>query len=279
MILIADSGTTKTDWLLVKDNQLIGDIETTGINPYFQDSDEITRKLSHSFREGTKDSVSNIYFYGAGCIKNETDRTVIHALKNIFPSAKIEVEDDMLGAAHALLNKQEGIACIIGTGSNSCKYDGVKITEKVPSLGYILGDEGSGAYLGKIFLNNYFKRAIPNDLKSIIDNELKLEMPKVLAAVYREEYPSRYLAGFSKFMMKNIGHPYFKELIKSGFEDFLQKNVEQYKAYRDFPVNFVGSIAFHYKDILQEVAAERKIRIEKILHKPIDGLLEYHLSK
>ncbi|HBL75390.1 MAG: hypothetical protein A2W90_04100 [Bacteroidetes bacterium GWF2_42_66] len=279
MILIADSGSSKTDWLLLKDNQPSGTIETPGINPYFRNTDEIVQKLSPCFPEETKSQVTDIYFYGAGCIKNASDITVIQALKSIFPLAKVEVEDDMLGAARALLGKQAGIACIIGTGSNSCKYDGEKITDKVPTLGFILGDEGGGAYLGRIFLNNYFKRAIPPDLTSIIDEELKLEMPKVLAAVYREEYPNRYLAGFSKFITKNIGHPYFKELVKSGFEAFITNNVERYENYRELPVNFVGSIAFHYKNILLEVADERKINTGKILHKPIDGLMEYHLSK
>ena len=279
MILIADSGSSKTDWLLIKDNQFTETLETPGINPFFQDSEEITKRLSTYFREGIKNSVRRIYFYGAGCIKNKTDHTVANALKTIFPSAKIDVEDDMLGAARALLGNQEGIACIIGTGSNSCKYDGTKITDKVPSLGFILGDEGSGAYLGKIFLNDYFKRAIPHDLESIIDREFTLEMPNVLNAVYREEYPSRYLAGFSEFMMKNIEHPYFYELVKNGFEAFMIKNIERYENFRQIPVNFVGSIAFHYKNILQEVAEKRMISTGKILQKPIDGLLEFHLPK
>ncbi|MDX9880779.1 MAG: ATPase [Prolixibacteraceae bacterium] len=279
MILIADSGSSKTDWLLINENQLTGTIETPGINPYFQKQDEILQKLSPFFREETKKSVRNVYFYGAGCIKNESDRIVIHALKNIFPLAEIAVEDDMLGAARALLGRKEGIACILGTGSNSCKYDGTKITEKVPSLGFILGDEGSGAYLGKTFLNNYFKREVPQDLYPLIENELKLEMPTVLAAVYRGEYPSRYLAGFSKFILKNIGHPYFKNLIQHGLEAFIEKNVERYEGFLHLPVNFAGSIAFHYRKNLEEVAREKHIRIGKILHKPIDGLMQYHVIK
>lgn len=279
MILIADSGSSKTDWLLVKNNQLTGTIETPGINPYFQEQDEITNKLLPFFREETKSLVRNVYFYGAGCIKDQSDHIVINALKNIFPSAAIAVEDDMLGAARALLGKKEGIACILGTGSNSCKYNGTKITEKVPSLGFILGDEGSGAYMGKTFLNNYFKRIVPQDLTPLIESELKLEMPTVLAAVYRGEYPSKYLAGFSKFMLKNIEHPYFRNLIKSSFEAFMKKNVEQYEGFQRLQVNFVGSIAFHYQAILEEVARERHIRIGKILSKPINGLMEFHLSE
>lgn len=280
MILLADSGSSKTDWLLIKENQLCGTIETTGINPFFQQSDEIEKKISIAFDEQTKIAVTEIYYYGAGCIKNQTDTTVRVALQQTFPNAKtIEVEDDMLGAARALLGKEPGIACILGTGANSCKYDGEKIVDKVPTLGFILGDEGSGAWLGKTFLNNYFKRAIPADLKEKIDLELKLEMPQVLAAVYRGEYPSRYLAGFSRFLNENIQHAYVKQLVRDGFDAFISKNIERYEGYRSIPVNFVGSIAFHYSDILKEIAQTKGISIAKILSKPIDGLLQFHINK
>ena len=278
MILIADSGSSKTDWLLIKDNQLIENIETPGVNPYFQNTEEIIKMLSPVFGEDFKNHKSEIYFYGAGCIKNETDSVIINALQTIFPLATVEVEDDMLGAARALFGHQEGIACILGTGSNSCRYDGKKIIDKVPTLGFILGDEGSGAYLGKIFLNNYFKRAIPPDMKAIADAELNLEMPKVLSAIYKEEYPSRYLAGFSKFILKNGSHPYMTALLKNGFEAFLSNNVEKYSDYKSIPVNFVGSIAFYYADLLREVASKKNIRIGRILHKPIEGLIEYHVN-
>lgn len=278
MILIADSGSSKTDWILIKDNQLIENIETPGINPFFQQTEDIVKMLSVVFSPEIRDQKIEIYFYGTGCIKNESDSVIINALNTIFPYATIEVEDDMLGAARSLLGHQEGIACIIGTGSNSCRYDGEKIIDKVPTLGYILGDEGSGAYLGKIFLNNYFKRSIPADMKAIVDSELNLEVPKVLSAVYKGEYPSRYLASFSRFIIKNGNHPYMTALLKGGFEAFLSNNVEKYSDYKSIPVNFVGSIAFYYADLLRDVANEKNIRIDRILHKPIEGLIEYHIS-
>jgi N-acetylglucosamine kinase-like BadF-type ATPase len=279
MILIADSGSSKTDWLLIKDNQTIENIETPGINPFFQKTEEITEMLLSVFPEEIKKQKAEIHFYGAGCIKGKTDSIIRNALKTVFPLAETEVEDDMLGAARSLLGNQAGIACILGTGSNSCKYDGEKIIDKIPPLGFILGDEGSGAWLGKIFLNNYFKRAIPADLKAITDSELKLEMPKVLSAVYKEEYPSRYLAGFSKFIIKNGNHPYIKKLIRNGFDAFLTNNVEKYSGYKSLPVNFVGSIAFYYADLLRDVAKSKYIKVSKILHKPIEGLIEYHLGR
>ncbi len=280
MILLADSGSSKTDWLVVENNQLVSTIETPGINPFFQQSDEIEKKLKSAFDEETKNTITEIHYYGAGCIKNQTDQVVRLALNATFPNAGvIEVEDDMLGAARALLGKEAGIACILGTGANSCKYDGEKIIDKVPTLGFILGDEGSGAWLGKTFLNNYFKRAIPADLSEKIDIELKLEMPQVLAAVYRGEYPSRYLAGFSRFLNKNIGHTYVQKLIRSGFDAFLSKNIERYDGYHKLPVNFVGSIAFYYAEILKKVADEKGITVANILSKPIDGLLQYHTTK
>ena len=278
MILIADSGSSKTDWILIKDNQLIENIVTPGINPFFQQTEDIVKMLSVVFSPEIRDQKVEIYFYGTGCIKNESDSVIINALNTIFPYATIEVEDDMLGAARSLLGHQEGIACIIGTGSNSCRYDGEKIIDKVPTLGYILGDEGSGAYLGKIFLNNYFKRSIPADMKAIVDSELNLEVPKVLSAVYKGEYPSRYLASFSRFIIKNGNHPYMTALLKGGFEAFLSNNVEKYSDYKSIPVNFVGSIAFYYADLLRDVANEKNIRIDRILHKPIEGLIEYHIS-
>lgn len=278
MIIIADSGSSKTDWILIKDNQLIENIETPGINPFFQNTEDIIKMLSTVFSSEIKRQKAEIYFYGAGCIKNESDSVIINALNTIFPYATIKVEDDMLGAARSLLGNQEGIACILGTGSNSCKYDGEKIVDKVPTLGFILGDEGSGAYLGKIFLNNYFKRSIPADMKAIVDSELNLEMPNVLSAVYKGEYPSRYLASFSKFIIKNGNHPYMTALLKKGFEAFLSNNVEKYSDYKSIPVNFVGSIAFYYADLLRDVAKGKNIRIGRILHKPIEGLIEYHIS-
>lgn len=278
MIIIADSGSSKTDWLILKEKELLKKIETSGINPFFQDTEEIIKMLSPVFSEMAKSEISEIFFYGAGCIKGKSDTTIIKALEKVFPTSQIEVEDDMLGAARAVLGKNEGIACILGTGANSCYYNGVNIIDKVPTLGFILGDEGSGAHIGKFFLNDYFKRALPKDIQEKAEKELALEMPEVLTAVYKGEYPSRYLSQFSKFLAKNKTHVYTHNLIKRSFSEFFFRNIERYNNYKNVKVNFVGSIAFNYSAILKEVAFEREIEIGKIIEKPIDGLKIYHTS-
>ncbi len=278
MIVIADSGSSKTDWLFVEGEQEIS-VQSPGINPFFQNSQEIYEKQNPLFSDESKQQTTEVYFYGAGCIKGKSDSIVTEALIKIFPHAQIFAEDDMMGAARAVLGNSKGIACILGTGSNSCFYDGEKITDKVPTLGFILGDEGSGNHMGKLFLNDYFKRAIPDDLKVKADKNLNLEMAGVLHEIYREEYPNRYLAGYSKFLFENINHNYVQNLVKRSFTEFFFRNIERYKDYKNVEVNFVGSIAFHYAGLLKEVAFDRGISIGKIIDKPIDGLKEFHQSE
>ena len=277
MIVIADSGSSKTDWLFLSSVEEFT-IKSPGINPFFQQTEEIYAMLSNVFSQTTTHKVNEVYFYGAGCIKDKTSRIVEGALQNLFPKAKIYVEDDMLGAARAVLGKSEGIACILGTGANSCLYNGKTIMDKVPALGFVLGDEGSGAYMGKLFINDYFKRAIPDDFKQTIANELPLDEADVLNAVYRAEYPSRYLAGFSLFLGKHIGHSYVQNLIQRSFTDFFINNIERYNDYENYSVNFVGSIAYQYSGLLKEVASKRNITIGNILDKPIDGLKKFHTN-
>lgn len=276
MIVIADSGSSKTDWLILSDTEY--SIETKGINPFFQNTNEIYKGLKSSFKSIATTDVTQVFFYGAGCIKGKTDTIVSDALKQVFTVAEIKVEDDMLGAARALLGNEKGIACILGTGANSCYYDGKQISDKVPTLGFILGDEGSGAHIGKLFLNDYFKRAVPENFKKKIDEELKLEWPDVLASVYKGEYPSRFLASFSKFLGENKNHIYTQSLIKRSFTEFFYRNIERYTNYKELRVNFIGSIAHYYADLLQEVAFDRGISIEKIIEKPIEGLKQYHTT-
>lgn len=275
MIAIADSGSSKTDWVFISGSETTA-IETLGINPFFQETQQIVEGLEAAIPKKFRKNTEKIFFYGAGCIKGKTDKTVADALISVFAKAKVEVEDDMTGAAKGLLGNKKGIACILGTGANSCYYNGKEITDKVPTLGFILGDEGSGAHLGKLFLNDYFKRAIPTELMNKIDNELKLDMAEVLNSVYKKEYPSRYLAGFSKFIHQHKDHAYLHKLIKQSFTHFFFKNIERYENYQNTTVNFVGSIAFYYKDILQEVAFERNIKVGQLIHKPIEGLKSFH---
>lgn len=277
MILIADSGSSKTDWVLLS-SDAEKKLESKGINPFFQDTIEITKSLTTCFTEVEKNKVQQIFFYGAGCIPNQTDAIVYDALHQTFPTAEIFVYDDLVGAARALLDKQKGIACILGTGANSCYYDGVNIADKVPTLGYILGDEGSGAYLGKIFINDYFKRALPTDFHAIATEELKLHWPDVLQKVYKQPYPNRYLASFSAFFAKHKEQPYIQQLLSDAFSAFLQKNVLRYPQSKDVPVAFVGSIAYHYTDVLQRVCEQHQVTLGTVLQQPIQGLRDYHLA-
>ena len=277
MIVIADSGSSKTDWLLINSGKELT-ISSPGINPFFQQTEEIFATLSNTFKDNRNEEVTEVFFYGAGCIKGKTDLIVSAALQKLFPKAAVFVEDDILGAARALMGKSSGFACILGTGANSCLYNGTGIIDKVPTLGFILGDEGSGAYLGKLFMNDYFKRAIPEDFKPKIESELHLELADVLNSVYREEYPSRYLAKFSAFLGENKKHIYVQNLVKRSFTNFFFKNIERYNNYQNYSVNFAGSIAYHYADLLKEVAFNRNIEIGNIINKPINGLKKYHTN-
>ncbi len=277
MLLIADSGSTKTDWLLISDNDEMH-IESPGINPFFQDAKEIHAILYPIFSEVSTGKITQVHFYGAGCIKGKTDMAVTEALEQIFGNASILVNDDMLGAARAVLGNTTGIACILGTGANSCLYDGNKIVDKVPTLGFILGDEGSGAHIGKLFLNDYFKRAIPADLQKKIERDLNPDMPEILSAVYKHEYPNRFLAAYSQFLSKHKKHIYIQNLIKRSFTEFCFRNIERYEQHKNLAVSFVGSIAYHYADLLKEVAFDRGITVGKIIKKPIDGLKHFHIT-
>ncbi len=278
MIVIADSGSSKTDWLF-NEEEREEHIQTPGINPFFQNSKEILDSQYALFSDEFKQKTSAVYFYGAGCIKGKSDSIVCEALQNIFTNAKVFAEDDMLGAARSVLGNSEGIACILGTGSNSCYYNGEEIKDKVPPLGYILGDEGSGNHMGRLFLNDYFKGAIPPLLNKKIEQDLNLNMPDVLHEVYRKEYPNRYLAGFSKFLSENLDNIYVQELIKKSFDEFFIRNVERYRNYENLKVSFVGSVAFHFDKLLKEVASERGVSIGKIVDKPIEGLKIFHQNK
>jgi len=279
MRLIVDSGSSKADWVVVDRGITIGQFITKGINPFFQTSDEILELVKTTFNSVLiAGKIENIYFYGAGCIKNHNTSIVQDGLQQYFAAAHIEVEDDMIGAAHAVFGNNPGIACILGTGANSCKFDGSSITEKISALGYILGDEASGAYFGKILINNYFKKIMPVDLAEKFNQEYQPIEREILNIVYRQPYPNRFLAKFTHFLSKNIDHTYVKSVLASGFEAFIANNIMKYSDYNNYSVGFVGSMAYHFSEILLEVGAKHKIKIEKIIEKPIDGLVQYHIG-
>lgn len=276
MILLADSGSTKTDWVIIETKNEIRSLKTQGLNPFFETTESVYEKLKEKFFDKEKQNIQEIYFYGAGCVKGKNSHIIEDALLQIFPNAKIEAEDDMLGAAKALFGNESGIACILGTGANSCKYENGHVVDKVPTLGYILGDEGSGAYLGKKLVNAYFKRKLPKRLEAAFKKQFKPELIEIQNAVYKQKNPNRFLASFAPFLKENIEHGYVKKFMQESFEDFFESNIMQYPHYEKYRIGFIGSIAHHFSDTLKMVAESKCLKISCILSKPIDALIEFH---
>ena len=277
MILLADSGSSKTDWALLAENKLLDFVSSAGINPFFQSEQDILQIAETTFDPlNIAEKVTSIFFYGTGCVKDLNTDVVSNGLKQFFQKAEIVVEDDMLGAARAMFGNQKGIGCILGTGANSCKYDGQNIVEKIPTLGYILGDEASGAYFGKILINNYFKKIMPDNLSDKFQIQFQPELGDVLSRVYKQPLANRYLAKFTHFLSENIYHEYIQEILLEGFREFLSRNVSKYNDYQSYPVGFVGSIAYHFSDLLKKAGQSFNININQIIDKPINGLVVYH---
>lgn len=276
MTLIADSGSTKTHWCLIKDGAEIQHFFTKGINPFYQTKDEIGSEIDiHLMPEIQHFEVDNIYFYGAGCSFPEKKAIVADALGLRFRDAVIEVQSDLLAAARSLFLHSEGIACILGTGSNSCHYNGDEITANVSPLGFILGDEGSGAVLSKTFVADCLKNQVPKQLSEKFFQQYELTPAVILEKVYKQPFPNRFLATFTPFLLENIGDPSIYNLVFSGFNSFFVRNVKQYSV-NNLKVGFVGSVAYYFADILKVSAAENGLEIGNIVQSPMDGLIQYH---
>ena len=276
MMLIADSGSTKTDWCVILDNTPIKRIGTKGLNPFFQSEEEIQQELTHSLLpqlpEGTIDSV---YFYGAGCTPEKAP-TLRRAIADSLPIVgNIRAYSDMLAAARGLCGREAGITCILGTGSNSCFYDGKEIVNHISPLGFILGDEGSGAVLGKLLVGDILKNQLSPAIKEAFLKQFDLTVPEIIDRVYRQPFPNRFLASLSPFIAQHLEEPGIRQLVLGSFIAFLRRNVMQYD-YTQYPAHFIGSVAHCYKEILQEAAQETGIRIGKILQSPMEGLIQYH---
>ncbi len=277
MILIADSGSTKTTWTLMAANGQTSEFSMDGINPFYQTSDAIKNsiatqllpQLSHLLWAG---KITDIFFYGAGCTPEKT-KFVISALEGCFKTAKAYVDSDMVGAARGLLGHSQGIACILGTGSNSCLYDGEKIIKNVPALGYILGDEGSGAVLGKRLVADILKNQLPEHIKTKFLQQYNLTQADIIENVYRKPFPNRFLASLSKFAAENIHEQPIYNLVYEHFQQFIIRNLKQYPS---LPVGFIGSIAYYYEDVLRKVMQDNNMQIAQILQSPMSGLIQYH---
>lgn len=280
MILIADSGSTKTDWRIIDHENNVQQAKTIGLNPYFQDSDSIANELRQNLLPSIVGEVTEIYFYGTGCAGEEPCAIVRRGLQAVFPTAHlVEVDSDMLGAARGLCGHQAGIACILGTGSNNCLYDGKNIADKIPSFGFWLGDEGSGGHLGKKAVLAFLHKEMPTDLAEKFAKRYGLTREIVLENAYKKPFPNRYFASFSKFLFDNRNHPFAYQLIYDAFGEFLDKYVAKLPNYNQHKIHFVGSVAFYYNDILRRAAADKGMTIGHIMETPIAGLTLYHKEK
>lgn len=275
MILIADSGSTKTDWCLVDNGVLVKQIFTKGTNPFFQTEDEISAEVSENllpYLDTAK--VDAVWFYGAGCAFPEKNEIVRAAIARHL-DVPIEVGSDLLGAARGLCGRQPGIACILGTGSNSCFYDGKEIVSNVSPLGFILGDEGSGAVLGKMLVGDVLKNQLPAALKEEFLARYELTPAIILERVYKKPFPNRFLASLSPFLVEHLDVPEIHTLVLNGFKAFFDRNVKQYD-YKQYPVHLIGSLAFYYRSVLQEAAEQTGVRLGTIKQSPMEGLISYH---
>ncbi len=278
MILIADSGSTKTHWRLA-DNDKQQDFFTAGINPFYQTEAEIAESIGRELVPQLNEraaAIDHIHFYGAGCHFPEKKEMVKLSLAKHFAHADIEICNDLLAACRALFANREGIGCILGTGSNSCYYDGNEIKDNVSPLGFIIGDEGSGAVLGKIFVGNILKNQLPASLKQDFLDEYNLTTETILNGVYKKTFPNRFLASFVPFIQKNIDRKELHEMVRSSFDDFFRRNVMQYEQAKHIEIGFVGSIGAIFEETLRESALHFGLKISKITASPMEGLTEFH---
>ena len=291
MFLIADSGSTKTDWAIVTGASQPVVLNTQGINPVHQSREEIVRILREEFVSlmASNPEVQKlrssailtpqfplaVYFYGSG-IRPEMESLMMVLLRETFPQAQtIEAHSDLLGAARALCGRNEGIASILGTGANSCLYDGKDIVEHTPALGYILGDEGSGAVLGKRFIHDLYGGLLSDNIRVMFEKETKLNLAEIIKRVYRQPLANRFLASLSEFITNHLDEPEVRNVVIQNLIDFLRYHINPYHR-QDLPVSFVGSIAWHYQDELREAADRLNYKLGTVLKTPLAGLIRYH---
>lgn len=278
MILIADGGSTKVDWVALNTNKdVVLKTTTTGLNPSVLSKSDISNTIiNKSDLLSLQNNVLEIYFYGAGCGSPKPAKKLQKILKSIYKNASVHIYEDTLAAVYASAGKTAGIVCILGTGSNSCYFDGKNITNSAPSLGYTIMDEASGNYFGKLLLRDFYYEKMPLNIETAFNNTFNLDTDVVKKNLYRKQNPNKYLASFSRFMFDFKDEKYIKELIKKGFEDFFQYRVLSFKKDSITPLYFIGSIAYYFNDILKEVAHSHNLKITSVIKRPIDNLIKYH---
>jgi glucosamine kinase len=274
--LIADSGATKAEWCLITDGKK-KTVITQGIHPWFLTIEQIQQLVQKELVPKLKNARQDeIFYYGTGCANRDNAAAVKKALMQVFAGAKVDVNHDLMASARATCGREKGVACILGTGSNSCYYDGKKIVSNSPGLGYVLGDEGSGAYLGKKVLQYYLYNTFDDDLRARFDATYVTTTAEILESVYKKPLPNRYLASFTKFLADNRGHYMIENIIEDGLNDFFFNHLCKYKETWTLPVSFVGSVGFGFKDVLQQLCSSYEFELGKVMKNPMPGLVDYH---
>lgn len=281
MIIIADGGSTKTNWCLLDDAGKKVYFNTEGYNPFFVDSTYIVNSLKKGLPvDMPYDRITEVNYYGAGVHNEEKAGIVVEALKQVFSRSKVFVSHDLLAAARALLGDNAGFAAILGTGTNTCLYNGEEIIHKIDSAAYILGDEGSGCYIGKKLLTDYIRGLMPEVVREVFWETFKLTPDDVMDAVYTKPLANRFCASFSKFVYEvNVDMRYTRGIVEGAFDDFFRNLVTQYPNYRDYSFNCIGSVGYNFRNVLQEKVGQYEMQLGRIIRSPIDDLVQYHINK
>ncbi len=280
MVAIVDSGSTKTDWVILDDfKKVFLKTETIGFNPNFISKELIVPEIEkNTSLTSVKNSITKIFFYGSGCGVQENCDTIIEELSKVFLNAEITVKEDLMAAAYAAYRGKPAIVCILGTGSNSCYFDGKDLKIKLPSLGFLMGDEGSGSAIGKQLVRRFFMQKLPQDLHDDFDKTYNLTIDAALKNMYHMTRPNAFLADFNRFVVERKDHPYLQKMIHEEMLNFFDYQVLSYEESKDAEINFIGSIAYYYEDILRSAAAELNLNVGQIVQKPIESLVDYHVK-
>lgn len=273
--LIVDAGSTKTEWVILENGKKVTRQVTRGFNPNYADMIVFIDILYQDLKDFP--AVDAVYYYGSGCGNERAGKDMLQILKVRFEEAhEVYVTHDMMGACHAVLGRKKGIACILGTGANSCLFDGETVIDRAVSLGYLVGDEGSGCYIGRKLVRAYFYDLMPVELKLEFKNTYHLEISDFIERTYHQQQASKYLASFTKFAGKHQDHPFIRDLVKTCFKDFIQAFVLRYAECRQLPIGFVGSVAYHFKGLLKECLEEEGLKMGKVVSSPMGGLIRYY---
>ena len=280
MVAIVDSGSTKSDWVILDDfKKVFLKTETIGFNPNFINRELIAPEIQkNSNLISVKNSITKVFFYGSGCGVKKNCETIEEELTKVFGKAEIIVKEDLMAAAYAAYSGKPSIVCILGTGSNSCFFDGENLKIELPSLGFLIGDEGSGSAIGKQLVRRYFMKKLPSDLHTEFEASYQLTVEDALKNMYHTPRPNAYLADFTKFVIERKDHPYFRDMVFEEMKSFFEYQVIPYEEAKDAEINFIGSIAYYYENILRSVATELNLNVGHVVQKPIESLVDYHIK-